>query len=117
MQQIIVKIGVVRREQQTLDSDLLGARHQGFRCVMAGAIVVADDVEPAQRRGQLDCSEVGGRECSGERQLREDATERQHGFETLADRHDVIDTPEPYGVAANLPQCAPRRCHGRLADA
>ena len=100
----------------SMPSALRALDQRGHRAV-AGRIVVAGDVEPAQRVREQDGGEMGRRErcrpsaCAGSAIL-----QRQHGLDAFAGCHDVASHAEADGVTEKIAHRAPRRVDRRLAE-
>ena len=86
------------------------ARHRA----VAGRIVVAGDVEAAQRRREQDGGEMRGRKRGDHRHGGQDASQRQHGLDAFAGRHDIVRHIETDGVAEEMAHRPPRRVDRRL---
>ena len=87
-----------------------------------GRIVVAGDIEPAQRRWEQDGGEMRGRERGHHRHGGHDASERQHGLDAFASRqdsrrHDHRRHAETDGVAQQMAHRPPWRVDRRLVAA
>jgi hypothetical protein len=75
--QILVEIGQSRREGDRLDPGRLRSFGQRGSRAFPRWIMVAGDIEPAQRVGQTQCREVSGGQSGGHRHGRQHAAQRQ----------------------------------------
>ena len=84
---------------------------------VAGRIVVARDIEAAKRCREEKGGEVIGGERGDHGQVRQSASQRQHGLEALAGRHDIGRDTEADAVPEQMTHGAPRRVDGSLVVA
>ena len=73
-----------------------------FGGIEAGRVVVAGDIETAQRRGQLEGGEVVGRKARGHGQQRQHGFEREHGLDAFAGGEDRRGLAEAHAVAEQM---------------
>src|ERR1700730_5260610 len=103
--QILIEVAAAWQQCDWLDSACLSACAQGFRSAITGRIVVADDIETAQRCREQDGGEMRSRERGDHRHGRHDTAERQHGLDALAGRHHVARKTEADAVAEEMTHC------------
>src|SRR3546814_7498039 len=84
---------------------------------VTGRIVVAGDVETAQRRREQDGGEMRGRERRRRRQMGQHHPQRQDGLDAFAGRHYIVRLTEPDGMSAKITHRTSRRVDPRLAAA
>ena len=98
-----------RRQRERLDPGRLRSFGQCRNREVAGRIVVAHDIEASQRYPEENGGEVIGRERGDHGQIWQNASQRQHGLDAFAGRHDVARYTEPDAVPEQMTHCAPRR--------
>ena len=111
-----LKSSTVGRQDDRLDPGRVRPVDQTGHRAVAGRIVVADDVEPAQRRREQDGGEMRGRERRHHRHVGQDAAKRQHGLDAFAGGRDVARHTEADRVAEEIAHRPPRRVDRRLAE-
>ena len=104
--EIEVEVGMDRDELADIDAG--GAFAQAFRRMATGRVVVAGDIETAQRRGQFEGGEVVGREPGDHRQQRQHGFEREHGLDAFAGGEDVGGVAEADAIAEQMAERAAR---------
>ena len=100
--QIVVEVPAKGRKANRLDP---GARRSGHKHVpraVSGRIAVRQDIEPPQRRRELDGSEVRRRECRDHRHEGQSRARGQYGFDSLSGRHHLGSGREAHAIAEKI---------------
>ena len=112
--EIEVEVAMDRHEVADIDAGGGAAFVQPVRRLEAGRVVVAGDIETAQRRGQLEGGEVVGREPGDHRQQGQHGFEREHGLDAFAGGEDVGGLAEAHAVAEQMAERPARIGERRL---
>ncbi len=97
---VLVEILELRRQGDCLDPNLGCPIDQACHSAITCWIIVADNVEAAQRRREQNGRQMRGRKCGDHRHSGYDASERQRGLDAFASRHDIMRDAE----ADSLPE-------------
>ena len=103
----IVEPGFKRYDRNAQE---LAALDQGRQCRCPGGIIIARDIEAAQRSRELDGSEMGGRQSGNHGHGWHHLPQRQQGFEAFTGYHDTVRFAEPDARAEQVPHGASRIC-------
>ena len=112
--EIEVEVAMDRHELADFDAGGEAAFAQPFRRLETGRVVVAGDIEAAQRRGQVEGGEVVGRKPRNHRQGGQHRFEREHGLDAFAGGEDGGGLAEADAVAEQITEGAARIGERRL---
>ena len=93
--EVSIEIPQRRRQRERLDAGCLRPFRQCRDREVAGRIVVAHQIETAKHCREEKGGEVIGGERSNHGQVRQNASDGEHGLDAFASHHDVGHDTEP----------------------
>ena len=114
--QILVEILPRRGERDCIDAEAPGAIGQRVDGGVARRIDIAQDIEAAERGGQVDGGEMRGRERRDAWQFWQGLPHGEDGLDAFARRQDIGRDAEADAASTQPTHGASRRVDGRLAE-